>query len=262
MSEAETSAASGSASLTQNNDGPDTRRNNNNNRNNNSFYSSQTFSPACKPEIGKFNLHLHTDQAKAIDQWEKSTDSMLDFVSLNNTDFKHVGRILVEGFKLGKMPALSIDAEPTEPDRTADIYKMDVEVADGKGGTKTKTVVDQNLYNHHWEKYKLKFEKWMRTSEADKKKLSALEDGIPKMSRLLINQCSEQLRSALKQQTEWQNLKDYKKPVELAALIRKVMLGFTDALEPNLQGMLITRLYFTFIQGARLGLMRYDKLHR
>ena len=57
-------------------------------------------------------------------------------------------------------------------------------------------------------------------------------------------------------------MKDMKSPVELGALIRKVMLGFTDALEPNLRGMLIMRLYLTFFQGPRLGLLRYDELHR
>ena len=251
------SAASGSAS--QNNNDADAGASNNRNRTNNNFYNNQTFPAARKEDLGKFELHSPTDQARAIDQYEKTMEYILNHVASNNTDYKHVGRMLQEGFVKGEMPSLSISAQPTQPNQNDSKYEMQVAASGGKGTT---TVVDQDLYKHDWEVYRIEHEEWRYQRGIDAKKIEALEDGIPKMARLILNQCSEQLISTIKQQEQWRDLEDMKSPVELGALIRKVMLGFTDALEPNLRGMLIMRLWLTFFQGPRLGLMRYDELHR
>ena len=147
MSDA-TSAASGSAS--QNNNDADGNAASNRNRTSN-FYNNQTFPAARKEDLGKFELHSPTDQARAIDQYEKTIEYILDYVASNNTDYKHVGRMLQEGYVKGEMPSLSINAQPTMPDRNDAKYEM--EVATAEGGTKT--VVDQDLYQHNWEVFKL-----------------------------------------------------------------------------------------------------------
>ena len=95
MSDASNSAESGLAS--RNNSGSTSTSRNNN------FYGNQTYPDTCKSELGKFKLHAPTDEARATDEFDKSSDTILDYVAAKTIEFKH-GRFLLEGFQNGVMP--------------------------------------------------------------------------------------------------------------------------------------------------------------
>ena len=259
MSDAANSAEGGSASLTNDNDnyGSDGAGSWSSRTRSNNFYTNQSFSAARRTELGKFELFSPADQAGAVAQYDKTLEMILNHVASDTTNFKHVGRLLLEGFQAGKMPEVSVDPEPTPPDRRAAKYEMQVATTGGK----TQTEVDRELFNCDFELFKINHEEWQYERAKNEKIKAALEDGIPNMSRMFVNQCSDQLLSAVKQQVEWRDVKNMKSPVELGALIRRVMLGFTNAVEPNLQALLIMRLYLTLFQGPTHGLLKYDELY-
>ena len=62
----------------------------------------------------------------------------------------------MEGFQAGKMPEVSVDPEPTPPDRRAAKYEMQVATSGGK----TQTEVDKELFNYDFELFKINHEEW------------------------------------------------------------------------------------------------------
>ena len=121
MSDAANSAEGGSASLTNDNDndGSDGAGCWSSRTRSNNFYTNQSFSAARRAELGKFELFPPADQAGAVAQYDKTLEMILNHVASDTTNFKHVGRLLLEGFQAGKMPEVSVDPEPTPPDRRA-----------------------------------------------------------------------------------------------------------------------------------------------
>ena len=155
MSDAAKSAEGGSASLTNDNDGSDGAGNwNSRIRSNN--YKNQSFSAARRAELGKFELFSPADQAGATAQYDKTVEMILNHVASDTMNFKHVGRLLLEGFRDGKMPGVSIDAKPTPPNRHDAKYEM--QVATTGGGTRTG--MDTELFKHDFELFKINHSDW------------------------------------------------------------------------------------------------------
>ena len=197
------------------------------------------------PNLPKLHLGNGGDNPHQIKAFTKLIEALANLIQTDATNFPENGKAIAEGFERDSLPTYTRPSTPVMPKKT------DTQYYDAQNNFNRESfMTDLEIYKVDKLNYETELKEY-------KKKQKACEEASYRLYAKLKSQTSKELWERIKQQADFADADKDKDPIKLKSIIRKIMLGRTDAVEKYTGAIQSLVLFFTLYQGGGMALVQW-----